>query len=90
MLPQGCNFFQTLISGWLKESLKQTNFEPPRLKTKHLVLSPKIEDLFSSPQTLEILPCTPNPKPSKWPHNHEKPKEFPKHLFPPLMDAIHN
>jgi hypothetical protein len=52
----------------LKELLKQTNFEHPRLKTKHLVSFPKTEDLFSSPQTPKIVPCTPNPKPSKWPH----------------------
>jgi hypothetical protein len=40
--------------------LKQTYFEPPRLKTKYLVLSPKTENLLSPPQ---IVPCTPNPKP---------------------------
>jgi hypothetical protein len=55
---KGCDFFQTLIGGWLKESLKQTYFEPPRLKTKYLVLSPKTENLLSSPQILEIMPCT--------------------------------
>jgi hypothetical protein len=29
-------FFQTLTSEWLRESLKQCNFEPPRLETKDL------------------------------------------------------
>jgi hypothetical protein len=42
MLLQGLWFFQTLIGGWLKDSLKQTNFEPPKLKTKHLVFFPKM------------------------------------------------
>jgi hypothetical protein len=60
---EGCDFFQTLIGGWLKESLKQTYFEPPRLKTKYLILFPKTENLLSSPQILETVPCTPNPKP---------------------------
>jgi hypothetical protein len=43
--------------------LKQTYFEPPKLKTKYFVLSPKTENLLSPPQILEIMPCTPNPKP---------------------------
>jgi hypothetical protein len=56
--------------------LIQTNFEPPRLETKHLVLFPKIENIFSYPQTPKILPCIPNPKPSKWPHSKKNPKTF--------------
>jgi hypothetical protein len=68
----------------LKDSLKQTNFEPPKLEIKHLVFVPKIEDLFSPPQTPEVVPCIPNFKPSKCPHSHENPKEYPKHLLPPL------
>jgi hypothetical protein len=54
-----------LISGLLKESLKQTDFEVPRLETKHLVFFPKNKNLFSPSQTLQIVPYTPNPKPSK-------------------------
>jgi hypothetical protein len=53
---KGCDFFQTLTGGWLKESLKQIDFEPPRLETKHLFLSSKIENLFSPPQTPKIMP----------------------------------
>jgi hypothetical protein len=55
---KGCDFFQTLIGGCLKELWKQIDFEPPKLETKHLFLSSKTKDLFSPPQT-------PNPKPSK-------------------------
>jgi hypothetical protein len=71
---KGCDFLQTSIGGWLENSSKQTNFEPPTLETKHLVFSPKIEDLFSLPQILEVVPYTPKSKPSKCPHNHENPK----------------
>lgn len=62
---KGCNFFQTLIGGLLKESLKQTNFETPRLKTKDLVFFPETKYLSSPSQTLKIVLYTPNPKPSK-------------------------
>jgi hypothetical protein len=34
------------------------------------------------------MPCTPNSKPSKQPHSHEKPKEFPKYLLAPLIDTF--
>jgi len=81
-------FFQTLIGGWLKGSLKQTDFEPPKLETKHLVFFPKIEDLFSPLQTLKVVPCTPNCKPSKCPHSHENLREYPKHLLLPLTYAF--
>jgi hypothetical protein len=46
---KGCDFFQSLIGGWLQESLKQTCFEPPRLKTKYLVLSQQTENFLSPP-----------------------------------------
>jgi hypothetical protein len=85
---KGCDFFQTLIGGWLKGSLKQTDFEPPKLKTKHLVFFPKIEDLFSPLQTPKVVPYTPNCKPSKCPHCHENPREYPKHLLLPLTYAF--
>jgi hypothetical protein len=81
-------FFQTLIGGWLKDSLKQTNFEPLKLKTKHLVFSPKIKNLFSPPQTPKVMSCTPNSKPSKCPHSHKNLKKYPKHLLLPLTDAF--
>jgi hypothetical protein len=68
--------------------LKQTDFEPKKLETKHLIFFPKIGNLFSLPQTPKIVPCIPNPKHSKCPHSHENPKEYPKHLLPPLMDAF--
>jgi hypothetical protein len=64
------SFFQTLVGGWVKESLKQTDFEPPRLETEHLFMFPKIEDLFSPQQTPKIVHCTPNLKTSKCPHSH--------------------
>jgi hypothetical protein len=85
---KGYDFFQTLIGRWLKKSLKQTNFGPPKLKTKHLVLSPKTIDLFFLPQTLEIALCTPNLKPSKHDNSHEKFAKYPKHLLLPLMHAF--
>ncbi len=88
---KGCNFFQTLIGGLLKESLKQIDFEAPRLEIEYLVFFPnfpKTKDLSSPSQTLKIVPYTPNPKPSKQPHSHEKPKKYPKHLLPPLTDAF--
>jgi hypothetical protein len=78
VLSQRLWFFQTLIGAWLKKSLKQTNFEPPRLETKHLFLSSKIEDLFSPPQTPKIVHCTRN----------LKPKEYPEHLLPPFTYAF--
>jgi len=42
----------------LKNSLKQSDFEPPKLETKHLVFFPKIEKLLSPPQTPKVVPCT--------------------------------
>jgi hypothetical protein len=68
--------------------LKQIDFELTKLETKHLIFFPKNENLFSLPQTPKIVPCTPNPKPSKCPHSHENPKEYPKHLLLPLTDAF--
>jgi len=69
----------------VKKSLKQIVFKPSQLKTKHLILSPKIEP----PQIPKIVPYTPNLKSSRHAHSHEKPKENPKHqLLPPLMDAF--
>ncbi len=68
--------------------MKQIDFQPTKLETKHLIFFPKIENLFSLPQTPKIVPCTPNLKPSKCPHSHENPKEYPKHLLPPLTDAF--
>jgi len=54
-------FFQTLTSEWLKESLKQCDFELPRPETKDLiVLLPNIEVLFMSPQTSKHVPCIQN------------------------------
>jgi hypothetical protein len=44
--------FPTLIGEWLKESLKQCDFKPPRPETKNLVLFPKTKDLFLPPQSL--------------------------------------
>jgi hypothetical protein len=85
---KGCNFFQTLIGGLLKESLKQIDFEALILETKDLVFFPKIKYLSPPSQTLKIVPYTPNPKPSKQCHSHEKPKEYPKHLFLPLTNAF--
>ncbi len=65
---KGCNFFQTLIGGLLKESLKQIDFEAPILETKDLVFFfPKPKNLSSPSQTLKIVFYTPNPKPSKQP-----------------------
>jgi hypothetical protein len=72
----------------LKNSLKQIDFEPPKLETKHLIFSPKIEYLFSPPQTPKVVPCTVNSKPSKRPHSHENPREYPKHLLPLLTYAF--
>jgi len=40
---KGCKFFQTLIGGLLKESLKQIDFEAPKLETKDLVFFPKLK-----------------------------------------------
>jgi hypothetical protein len=77
-----------LIGGLLKESLKQIDFEASRLKTKDLIFFPKTKDLSSPSQTLKIVPYTPNSKPSKQPRSHEKPKEYPKHLLHPLMNAF--
>jgi hypothetical protein len=52
-------------------------------------LSPKIENPFSPPQTLEIMPCTPKSKSSRCAHSYDKPKEYPKNqLLPPLMDVF--
>jgi hypothetical protein len=86
---KGCDFFQTLIGGWVKNSLKQIVLEPSQLKTKHLILYPKFENPFSPPQIPKIVPCTPNLKSSRHAHSHEKPKENPKHqLLPLLMDAF--
>jgi hypothetical protein len=42
---KGCNFFQTLIGGLLKESLKQIDFEALILETKDFVFFPKIKYL---------------------------------------------
>jgi hypothetical protein len=66
-----CEFFQTLINEWLKESLKQCDFEPSRQETKDFVLPPKIKDLVLPSQILELVPCT-----SKHHHSHEKPFEY--------------
>jgi len=77
-----------LIGGLLRKSLKQIDFEAPRLETKDLVFFPKTKDLSSPSQTLKIIPYTSNFKPSKQPHSHEKPKEYPKHLLPPLTNAF--
>jgi hypothetical protein len=63
-----------LIGALLKKSLKQIDFEIPRLKTKDLVFSTKTKFFFSPSQTIKIVPYTPNPKLSKQPHSHEKPK----------------
>jgi len=68
--------------------LKQIDFEAPRLETKDLVIFSKTKDLSSPSQTLKIVPYTSNLKPSKQPHSHEKPKEYPKHLLPPLTNAF--
>jgi hypothetical protein len=54
-------FFQTLTSEWLKESLKQCDFELPILETKDLiVLLPNIEIIFFPPQTSKHVPCIQN------------------------------
>lgn len=45
-----CEFFQTLIKSWLKDSLKQ--FKPPRLE--ELVLPQEI------PKIPKLVPCSPN------------------------------
>jgi hypothetical protein len=68
--------------------LKQIDFEPRKLETKHLVFFPKTEDLFSPPQSPKIVPYTPNSKPSKCPHSHENLRKYPKHLLSILMDAF--
>jgi hypothetical protein len=67
----------------LKNSLKQTDFEPPKLEIKQLVFFPKIEDMFSPPQTPKVVLCTLNSKPLKCPHSHENPKKYSKHLLLP-------
>ncbi len=66
-----CEFFQTLISEWLKESLKQCDFEASKQETKDFVLPPKIKDLVLPSQTLELVAYTP-----KHHHSHEKPFEY--------------
>jgi hypothetical protein len=54
-------FFQTLTSEWLKESLKQCDFELPRPETKDLiVLLRNIKVLFLPPQISKHMPCTQN------------------------------
>lgn len=78
-----CEIFQTLISEWLKESLKQCDFEPSRQETKDFVLPPKIKNLVLPSQTLEFVPCTP-----KHHHSHEKPFEYLWNLLLPLMNAF--
>lgn len=57
-------------------------------KQRHLTLSPKTKDLLKPPQTPKVVPCTPNLKPPKCPHSHEKPTKYPKCLLPPLTDAF--
>jgi hypothetical protein len=76
---------QCKSSEWLKESLKQCDFELPRPKTKHLiVLLPNIEVLFfvasTNFKTRALY--------SKYPHSHEKPFEHLGSLFFPLTNVF--
>jgi hypothetical protein len=52
------------MGGWVKKSLKQIVFEPSQLETKHLVLSPKIENPFHLHKLLKLclVPQTLNPQ----------------------------
>ncbi len=84
---QGLWFFPN-FNWWLAKRLLEANwFWTSKTKKKHLVFFPKIEDLFSPLQTPNT-PYTPNCKPSKCPHCHENPREYPKHLLLPLTYAF--
>jgi hypothetical protein len=77
-------FFRTSTNEWLKESLKQCDFELPRLETKDpIVLLPNIEVLFLFSQTSKHVPCIQNiPIAMKNPFNTLR------SLFFPLTNAF--
>ncbi len=61
---KGCDFFQTLINGWLKGSLKQIDFEPSKLKQNILSFFQKLKTYFHlhKVQKLCLVPQTLNPQ----------------------------
>ncbi len=67
-----CEFLQTLISAWLKDSLKQSKLT----RLDQLVLPQKIKALVLLLETLK--PCTPN-----LPHGHKL-----RCLFPPFTNTL--